>query len=235
MRVKERWKRIWPWVALGIVVLALVLAVVSALLPRADSDPEPSPSQAPSTAPTSTESSGTCDMPESDSSAVPDDLRWEAAAGVTWPVSDSLGPTSSENGLPTCFARSPIGAALAATSMVYSQASVPSATAMEFYLVDAPGRDAALADAAGEESFAENLQRAGLTLAGFDVVEYTNARATVDLVFASPDASTGYGAITVILEWTGDDWRLRPLDDGTVAGPGNPQRAGQFISWSGTP
>lgn len=224
----------WLFIAAGIVVIALVLTIAGLVWPRDSDEPttEPTPSQSePASSASSTPEDGACGMPENDSSTVPDDLRWEAASGVTWPVSDSLGPASSEDGLPTCFAHSPVGAALAATSIMFALAENTPADVMAFYAVESPGRDALIAaSTGGAGEFAQNLRTAGLSLVGFQVLEYSGDRATVALVYSAPGTVTGYQGTPLTLEWVDGDWRLKPLDDGSLGAP-TPARLGQFVEW----
>lgn len=159
-----------------------------------------------------------CDVPVGDASRnplPPKDLRWEAAAGQTWPVSDTVGPTKRAKGdVGVCFARSPMGAALAAASMGYAGLNGASIDEIaDAYLVDSPGRDAAIA-AAAESDGLPSLPE-GMTLAGYDVLSYTDDDAQVQLVLTAPGTTTGYAGGVFTLRWVDGDWKEILLDDGS--------------------
>lgn len=224
--------RAWKFWAAGIVVaLVLVGTIVGILLPTRDG---PGSTARPTATPPSASpvASDGCDMPESDSTAVPADIEWESSGGVSWPQSASVGPTAENDGFATCFERSPRGAALAGATMLYSMAEHEPADAMAFYVTDSPGRSALLAAVGNSTSgeFVAGLQESGVSLAGFNVLEYSPERATIQLVSNAPRSLTGFHAAPLTLVWVDGDWRLKPQDDGSLGAP-TPIRAGQFIAW----
>lgn len=231
------------WTSAVVLVLAVVVAAVMVVwsivspaepegknYPAADS-PSTSVAQGSTPAP-----KGACDVPEGDTALrpqIPTDLRWKAAQGLTWPVSDTYGPTQTKDGFDVCFARSPLGAALAATTITYSQYNGHTPKELlEFYAVESAGKNAAIEASTGEAD-ASGFSEAGLTVAGFSVVEYTPERATINVVFTAPKTDTGYVSLPITLVWSGGDWRVKPLDDGQLGMPTNPIK-GQFIEWRTT-
>lgn len=228
------------WTSAVILVLAVVVAavmvvwsIVSPAEPEGTNNPA-ADSPSTSVAQGSTQASnGACDVPEGDTSLrpqIPTDLRWKAAQGLTWPISDTYGPTQTRDGFDVCFSRSPLGAALAATTMLYAQYDGHTPKEMaEFFLVDSPGKTALLAQADNDSSSAD-LTSSGMTAAGFIADEFTPDRAGVTLVFSLPQSQTGYMGIPITLVWVDGDWRTKVLDSGNFGTISNPVK-GQFVEW----
>ncbi|WP_424937787.1 MULTISPECIES: hypothetical protein [Bacteria] len=232
-------KKLTPgyWIALGIVALAVILGVVGFVLmqtQRHEPDHETSPptSAEPTTAPEEPKlESGACDVPGGNITTVPADLRWAASAGVTWPISDSLGPVSVKDGFAVCFSRSPVGAALAAVTSQFGAVDHGTVPTMEFYVVDSPGKAIALEKSASLKSLPDQLQQYGMQLVGYRVDEYTESRALVRLVYSVPNSGTGFRALPFPMEWVQGDWRVKLQDTG-VTGQAIDVNAGQFTRWS---
>lgn len=222
----------WFFIAALIVTAALIFGTVGiiALFMMPDKNPAPGPrpthsSEVPAAG------RGGCDVPGGDLTAVPTDLRWEARQGVTWPVSDTLGPTEVKDTFPVCFSRSPVGAALAASTVLFAQLDHAPVATGEFYLTDAPGKTAALTAPSAGTSLPEQMQSSGLQLAGFRVDEYTPDRALVRLVFSAPNAATKFVGLPYPMVWVDGDWRVKVLDNGTT-GTAVSVNEGQFTPWS---
>jgi hypothetical protein len=173
-----------------------------------------------------------CHAPIGEFAHAPDDLRWEAIDGASWPVSDSLGPTANQDGWAVCFSRSPVGAALAATSILFAAVEHSAVDVTEFYMIDSPGKTAALETARTTDAadFVAGLRETGMTLVGFRVDEYTPDRASIQLVFSLPQSKTGYAGMPLTMVWTDGDWRLKVLDDGTIS-EASEMTAGDFEMW----
>lgn len=246
-KLKEGFSRAWnsravgisagavALVVFGVVIAAIVLAFTAPAKPGAQ-DPQPSqPTTEPATRPTS--DNGECNVPVGDTSLrpkLPADLRWEAAQGLTWPVSATGGPTRTKDGFPVCFARSPLGAALAATTMLYSQYNGHTPREMmQFYVVDSAGKTALLGSAGGSSSSAGDLAKLGANPMGFIADEYSPDRAGISLVFSVPQSETGYVGIPTTLVWVNGDWRLKLLDNGSFGTTSKPVE-GQFVKWRPT-
>lgn len=231
------------WTAAVILAIAVIVGGISVGMsifapanPDTNSTPVPvvTESSAPATsAPTSTAQAGGCDVPAGDTSlrpAIPKDLRWIASQGLTWPVSATYGPTKEKDGFGVCFARSPLGAALAASSMLYSQYNGHSTKEMtQFYVVDSPGKQIALGNA-GAGSSASDFAKMGANIAGFMVDEFTPDRVGVTLVFSYPQSDTGYIGLPYTLVWVDGDWRIKLLDNGGTGQAVKPVQ-GQFVQW----
>lgn len=230
----NRRKLTWGWwVALGfLAVVALVFGIGFAVAVSQRAAPAPAPSSSSTeTAPDLQAASG-CAVPAGDFTDVPGDLRWEATGGVTWPVSDSLGPVATRDGWAVCFSRSPVGAALAAVTSQFASVDHGTVPSMQFYVIDSPGKDVALRKAGSLRSLPDQLQQYGMQLAGFRVDEYTEDRALVRLVFAMPNSETGFRALPFPMEWIDGDWRVKLQDTGAT-GQAVDVNVGQFTRWTG--
>jgi hypothetical protein len=218
-------------IIVGIIALILVIVTVQTLTGSGDPTPKPnagSSAPAPSVTPSSNgECEAKADLSTSLTPEPPSDLEWAAGNGETWPVSPSYGPTAQKDGFAVCFSRSPMGAALAATSMLtagftgHSQHEVT-----EQYALDSPGKTAALSrpDGQSETSGGQN------PIVGFRINSYVEDRAEILTVFRAPSTATGYLALPVQLAWDGDDWKIMLKDSGA----GDPAVAisdGEFTPW----
>lgn len=217
------------WISLGIVVIVAILAVIIFVNPAPKT---PTPVAEPTTSATG-QAAGGCNVPSGDTSskpAMPADLRWAAAKGWTWPVSDTYGPTQNKDGYGTCFARSPLGAALTMAT-IFGQANTQDPKkAMEIYAMDSVGKTAALSQPA---TTSDDIAGVGpIAFAGFSTDSFTPDEAQITLVFAVAGSSTGYVGLPSTLKWVDSDWKLKLLDDGQAfAGVASKPVAGQFTPW----
>ncbi|MEJ1816023.1 hypothetical protein [Clavibacter michiganensis] len=233
----------------AVVILVLVMIVVLAstalgiFAPVRDGQATPTASAPePATAesvPPAEPSSRACDVTVSDTSSkpsIPADLTFKTgASGVTWPVSKSAGPTKVIDGFDSCFARSPLGAALAAQSAIYSQydAAHSVTDSLNHYIADSPGKATSVALSA-KTNDADALRTSGMNPAGFIVDAFAQDRADLTLVFSRPDSPTGYVGIPCSVIWLNDDWRIHVLDNGELAsGRGTTPSKGDFVAWEG--
>lgn len=227
--------RVGLWAAGAVVLVAVVIGVVGLLWPRpGDTLPAATDNTSQPSTPTG---DGPCPktLPASTTSTVPADLRWAASQGVTWPVSDTVGPTSTSNGFPDCFQQSPIGAALFTVTVFGAVVDHPAKDAARFYTapsaeLDEYLRTAAPTPATGEA--AKNNRRAGITYAGYRIDSYTPDHATVTVVLAVPNSNTGYLGFPFDLVWHDSDWKIGKLSgDGASTGL-IPVLDNQFTKWA---
>ena len=229
----SQWKKATLWASAVVLVLILGMALIVIFTgPKKEPAPaagSPAPSTGAATTPPAQEG---CNVPVGDTSStpkMPDDLRWEAKDGWTWPVSDTYGPTESEGGFGVCFARSPLGAALMAVTLNTAISTSDFKQAVELYVPDSPGRDYALAQPGGGDA-------APISYSGFIVDSFTPDNAQVTIVFSTPDTSTGFTGLPLSFRWIDGDWKQVVLDDGSMfrGQPIEPQR-GEFVEWKSTP
>ena len=218
------------WISLGIVVVVVILAVAIFVQPA----PKNSAPIAKPTPSATAQAVGGCNVPLGDTSskpAMPKDLRWEAIKGVTWPVSDTYGPTQKKDGYGVCFARSPLGAGLAMATFSGLANTQDAKKAVELYAMDSVGKRVALNEPATPSGDSADVP---VAFAGFSTDSFTPDEAQITLVFAVAGTSTGYVGFPSTLRWVDGDWKIKLLDDGsTFAGVASNPVAGQFIPWGG--
>lgn len=228
----SQWKKATLWASAVVLVLVLGMAVLVIFTgPKKEPAPvagSPAPSTGAATTPPAEEA---CNVPVGDTSStpkMPDDLRWEAKDGWTWPVSDTYGPTQREGEFGVCFAQSPLGAALMAVNFNAESNLYGFKNALKVYVADSPGRDTLMADATGETN-------EPISYSGFIVDSFTPNNAQVTLVFASPDTSTGFTGLPLSFTWVDGDWKQDFLDDGSLfRGQAIAPQRGDFVEWTGT-
>ncbi|WP_267421140.1 MULTISPECIES: hypothetical protein [unclassified Curtobacterium] len=226
-------------VVVALVVIVVLLSTLLGVFAPAKNDGQGTTSKAAPTQSAAAAAGGPCNvrvMDRSTTPRIPADLTWKTGKeGLTWPVSKSVGPTKTISGFNACFARSPLGAALAAQNAIYSQYDTNHGVtaALNFYIADSKGK-AANVEGTAKSSDASQVRAAGMNPAGFTVDSFTKNRADVTLVYSNPSTSTGYVGIACSVQWVDDDWKLSVLDNGELSS-GNPTTPseGDFISWGG--
>lgn len=120
----------------------MIVAFLAVLIFVKPATKTPEPIAQPTTSKTEKPAGG-CDVPLGDTSskpAMPKDLRWEAAKGVSWPVSDTYGPTQDKDGYGVCFARTPLGAALTMATFSGLTNTHDSKKTVEIYTIESTGK-----------------------------------------------------------------------------------------------
>ncbi|MGW0872145.1 hypothetical protein ACWD3Z_16845 [Streptomyces sp. NPDC002740] len=143
--------------------------------------------------------------------APPADVRWRTLGGTRVPVSAAAGPTQETGPVLWCFARTPMGAVLAAHVIPAQMTSPDWRAVTRDQVVAGFGRDLFVSQR-GSISEARLKTRRNGTYAGFLLAEYSPAAATVDVLIKSPDGP--YFSTSVRLLWSGGDWKVRPANDG---------------------
>ncbi len=241
-----------PWTQKGFIAAAVVvglLIILGAVLvitrpsdgdDRADPGPQPTTS---TPAPTATSSASTpstdsaCGLPAGDQAVpvtAPPKTEWELVGTIAVPSApETHGPGQIEDGLRSCFARTPTGALYAAANLVAST-SVPELREPVVRMLGAEGpeRDRALELLASDDAPATS----GVQIAGFTFLNYDGETTTVDLAVRalSGASQVGYAHIPVTLRWEEGDWKVVFGADGALgAGTGPiPDLAG-YVPWAG--
>lgn len=159
----------------------------------------------------------------------PADLRWRDLVTVRVPTSASAGPLHTDDSVWWCFAHTPTGAVLAAHIIPVQLSGTAWRAIAEQQLVPGAPRDtflAAKAEEAGETAPAKsNIGR----FAGFSLTSYTPDSATVRLLLTHP--AGGYASMSVSLRWQDGDWKVAPLDDGSLYSSARQSKPDGFSAW----
>jgi hypothetical protein len=238
-RVSQAWNSRPVFIGAAIVIAIAVLVVAAATI-TALTGPKSGTHTAATAQPSETSfAQSGCSVPVGSMSTtpkMPSDLTFKAGKnGLSWPVSRRVGPTNQIDGFDSCFARSPLGAALAAQTAIYSQydPSHTVQTALGHYIVDSPGKAKSIASGVAADDPSQ-LQSLGLTPAGFTIDSFTSNRAAVTLVYVLPSSATGYIGEACSMVWVDGDWKLSVLDNGSLTGgSATTPSKGDFVAWSG--
>jgi predicted small lipoprotein YifL len=144
-----------------------------------------------------------------DTSAAPADVHWETWRGASLPTSSTDGPREVAGDVATGSTPTPQGAVLAAAQGITRLRLAPDNSWPDVVnAVAAPG--------VGRDTYAINRAQVSITdpapdgtearLQGFEVTDFTDARAAVRLAVERPDGALV--ATTHTLVWSGDDWKL---------------------------
>jgi hypothetical protein len=138
----------------------------------------------------------------------PEDVTWRTLeAGHRIPLSATQGPLRTEGGVLRCFARTPMGAVLAAYIIPFMLQGPDWQQVLNRQVVSGTGREIL---AVRLERVAEApMQRAnGSGYVGFALDRYTPDSAIVQLLVRG--ATGNHTASILQLRWEGDDWRIQP-------------------------
>jgi hypothetical protein len=226
-------------VVLVIVVIVVLLSTLLGVFAPANNARGTAGTPAPTR--TTAAAAGPCNVAVTDTSStpkIPADLTWKTGQeGLTWPVSKSVGPTKTVDGFDACFARSPLGAALAATTATYDQYALghTTGTSLQFYVAESAGKSKTIA-LTEQGASAKTERTSGLTPAGFTIDSFTKERVNLTLVYSYPQSPTGYFGMPYTMVWVDGDWKISVLDDGALfSGKATTPAAGDFTPWSGGP
>lgn len=147
--------------------------------------------------------------------APPADVRWRTVGGTRVPLSATAGPTEESGPVLWCFARTPMGAVLAAHVIPAQMTSRDWRAATRDQVVAGFGRDLFVSQRATLSDARLGTRENG-TYAGFLLAEYSPSAATVDVLIRSPDGP--YFSTSVPLLWSGGDWKIKPANDGGLHG-----------------
>jgi hypothetical protein len=165
----------------------------------------------------------------------PIDVRWETVATRRLPISVSAGPTEADKGMLWCFARTPLGAAMAAQVITTTIRSEAWNTVLDQQLVAGQARDFY------QSVYARPAEKAGETLQnylGFAVTDFTPDIATVRLLTGSEGQTnvmnTSLFWTDVTVAWVDGDWKIVVSSGGTLTGAWNSvSSSAGFVTWGG--
>ncbi|MFG3253215.1 hypothetical protein [Streptomyces sp. NPDC048172] len=163
--------------------------------------------------------------------AAPRHVKWTLYDGVALPSSEEAGPAVADKNVARCYARTPVGALLAA-----SQISVRYLAADDWRLVTrtqtvGAGREPYIAQrtAAEKKGSGDPERGAHGQLAGFKFVTYNDTTAVLQTVWRFSDGRMQ--AATTTMLWRDGDWRLEyPADP---AAPAPVDSLAGYTEWGG--
>jgi len=200
----------------GIIVGLLVLLTTPFWLFGRDDDPaKPTPS-----GPPPSQSKSVCGLPDGDQSTPTEGpkAKWVLVGRTAIPTNKNIGPGKIEEGVPECFARSPIGAVFAAMSVF---AAGRNSEASASHLQDRLAKP--------DDSKPGSSDPTVFQFAGFRVDHFDPAHATVTIPVRATTGSKagGLAATTIDFVWARGDWRVVNLNLSSLA-----SLAG-FVEWGG--
>lgn len=225
-------------IAAVVVALIAVMAVVLAVSGPGgnDSTASPTPTVTESSTPrTSASTDSVCGLEPGDQTvpaAAPEDTEWELVGTVAAPTApEEIGPGVEEDGLRSCFARSPLGALYAAANLLATTSNPDQREALVRELTaEGPARQLALELLAAEGQQAASNTK--LQVAGFTFLNYDRDNAVVDL--ATRVDSGALAHISIALTWEAGDWKLVLAPDGRVSGDiGQIPDLTGYVPWGG--
>lgn len=229
--------------AAAVVGLIIVIGLVVLLLPRGGDPDAASPGTAsqPTDETTSAASNDSCPgLADNDDTTITagslDDTQWELRDGVAIPTSEKWGPGKVEDGIPSCFAKTPQGVALMLGRMATMNLIGAGTKAVEAMTVDDENREAALK--AAESSRSNNEQAGGIDaqIAGIRIESFDKdaGTATATLVVSAENgtAPTQYVRESYQLRWVDGDWKVEMPSSGLSDASQLPSLDG-FTRWSG--
>ena len=228
------------FLASAALLAAIVVMAIVVLTTGGGDDPAPDPVAAPAPAPTQDEpvsetdaGASTCGLPDGDPNvpviAPPTD--WRLVGTVAAPSNpDTFGPGLVDDGLPSCYQHSPVGALYAAANFIAATGTNDlRARAVDDLTAQGAGRNRAL-ELVEEDPVIE--EPGGAQIAGFSFINYSEDRALVDIAFS---LGGGTARAPLALVWMDGDWLvdLPPTGDPYTAIESVPDLTG-YVPWSGT-
>ncbi|MEF9915586.1 hypothetical protein RJT17_36575 [Streptomyces sp. P5-A9] len=162
----------------------------------------------------------------------PEGIKWRMLGLVRVPVSAKAGPTHMDGGLWWCFARTPLGAVLAAHIITSQMTEKSWRTVLDRQIVAGQGRDIyEFTRSIEPDTIRGSLSSSVGTPTGFAVTEYTDSQARVQILIK---ASSGYAEIACDLRWSKGDWKVLPSSDGALHTPGSSvENPRGYVLWEG--
>lgn len=236
--------------ALAVVGIVLVLAVVVLVLPalfgsNGSADGQGAAQTEQDQTHPSTTPAGTCQgLSDNDATTLTEgsleDTQWELSGAVALPRSPQWGPLEVTDGVPSCFAKTPEGATLAATRFSLSSLTDDYPQVVEDMAVEDENRDELLELIENNEAGADagtqdpELQVAGARVESFDKDAGT---ATVAVVYEIGSQVQGVpvqqlGRESWELVWQDGDWKVR-VPNGAQTNAAALDSLDGFTEWSG--
>ena len=220
----------------AILLLGVVVALSNVFSSEDDTATRPSPAATPApsaSASAATVSASVCGLEaaqDSGSVAAAPPATWSLVGTTAAPTIDGAGPGAVDtDGYRSCYARTPVGALLAASNLV-AMGSQP--TLQEKVnrgsVAPGPGRDRALA----QPPASAGPTGVRVQIAGFRVLRYSGTSADVDVALRTSNGAIGGQVFNLV--WSDGDWKVRLGDSGELLTPlvQLPDLSG-YIPWAG--
>lgn len=233
------------WIAAAVVVGMLIVAgvvvwIVGAFSSSDDPGPAPKPSGSATSAPIPSEGaeggSSVCGLDPVEMSGTLDQApttSWDYAGTTSFPVSEEFGPSSStDSGIRMCFARTPEGAALAASvGMGYLMNPDTIQPWREYALAAGPIRDQVLSDPPAPAEVTSEIRSA---VTAFRLLSYDGDSARVDVgVTVTGNGQTAYMSVVMPLVWQDGDWKVNYSESDLTQRPAQLPNLAGYIYWDG--
>lgn len=226
----DRW-----WIASGVIVALCLLLLVYVVAPwgkdHNTSGGSPQGTSAPSVgaSPSSTGATTGCPTPAvSDTVPTgPVTAEWNLVDRVALP-SSKAGPHIT-TGLRRCYDHSPQGALLAAANISYGLTGSSYKDVYSHQVMSGPNASSAEQDQDSAAKEAPTSQIAQIR--GYRFMNYSPERAQIQLLTGTDDTSTQQ--YTLLVQWSGDDWKINADAPGGYISPQPASMADGFTQWSG--
>ncbi|MEE1940976.1 hypothetical protein V1L54_16455 [Streptomyces sp. TRM 70361] len=157
----------------------------------------------------------------------PADVRWRKLVVLMVPTSPSAGPLRTGTAPWWCFARTPLGAVLAAHIIPVQLSGAGWRAVAEQQLVPGKARDRFVISKTAQETSSEESAVGRFT--GFSLTSYSGDSATVRLLVTNPIG--GHLSTSVSVRWRDGDWKVVPRDDGSLYSLVRRAEPGGFVLW----
>ncbi|MGH3095082.1 MAG: hypothetical protein ACRDMV_03680 [Streptosporangiales bacterium] len=224
-RGPRRWTLIGSVILVGLLVLGAVYVVLSEPSeaghdPSAATTPTaPAASEVPSPTYRTPDAADDCAADTTSQrlpTTTPKDITWSVWNSAALPASKSAGPleTNEKTGVTSCYARTPVGAVMAAINISYrASLAAPDTTIIKKQVADGHYKKQLVDVAANYEA-----PRSIPQVAGFQIVDYQRSQALVAIAVGSPE--TGLGTSTTTVAWEDGTWKMVAGADDLTGGGG---------------
>lgn len=204
-REPRRWTFVASAMMVGLLVVGAVFVVLSS---PGDGESRAEPTRSTPTVvatPTGSDGCKLTDTGQQLPTEAPSDVDWKLWRGGALPISKSAGPgrVDEQTGFTSCYAHTPVGAAMAAMNIVFRMSlAAPDTTIVDQQVAEGPHK----ADLREIISEYDPPEDSIAQIAGFQVSSYDKSQALVDI--AVGDARIGYIHTKKLMTWQDGTWRM---------------------------
>ncbi|OEU96572.1 hypothetical protein [Streptomyces oceani] len=172
----------------------------------------------------------TDDSAQEEPTEPPKDLKWKNIGSNPVPTSPTAGPLQFDGPVWSCYAHTPMGAVMAAHSIIQHIPYSGWEELAEEQFVPNKGREVFLKKRAEEEDRPLSAPPNDIQYAGFQMLSYSKEQASVMmLLHFSADV---YFSAPVDLQWHEGDWKLELSSDGSYSpDPTMVDGTNGFVTW----